>query len=264
MMTLGHGLATRRLAAALMVAGMALLLAACGGSGSSTTVIGDDMPGGGGGPMIELGEWNTLMPGTLDIGDANNALRAHYDESGVGHVTAAAPVQPAGMGTATWNGRWSGRIEMNPDPLASRGLGAYGVTPDDLARLEGEAQVTASFEGDGVKARLTYQDIGLDILELSEITSDSVPVTGGRFEPEKMYDSGWFDAETANPFDPTAPATITPTRVTGNFAGEGAFGGTDAAGVVGHMGGRIDIDYGRGPTNLGTFQSVFYGTNDEN
>jgi len=264
MMTYGHGLAMRRVAAALMVAGMALLLTACGGSGSSATAMGDGMPGGGGGPMIELGEWNSLMPGTLDISDANNALRAHYDESGVGHVMAVAPVQPVGTGTATWSGRWSGKIEVNPDPLASRGLGAYGVTPDGLARLAGEAQVTASFDGDGVEAQLTYQDIGLDILELSEITSDSVPVTDGRFEPEKIYDSGWFDAETANPFDPTAPPTITPTRVTGNFTGEGGFGGTDAAGVVGHVGGRINIDYGRGPTYLGTLQSVFYGTHDEN
>ena len=263
MMTFDRGLATCRLPAALMVLGMALLLAACGGGGSSTTAMRDGMPGDGAGPMIELGEWNTLMPGTLDISDANNALRAHYDESGVGRVVAAAAVQPAGMGTATWNGRWSGKIEVNPDPLTRVGLGAYGVNPDDLAQLSGHAQVTVYFEDDGVKAGLTYQDLGLDNLGLSEITSDRVSVTDGRFEPRKRY-SNSFDAVTADPFDPTAPTTITPTTITGNFTGEGAFGGTDAAGVVGHIGGGVTIEYGRGPTNVGTFQSVFYGTQDEN
>lgn len=263
MMTFGHGLAMRRLAAALVVAAMAVLLTACGGSGSSTTAMGDGVPGNGAGPMIELGEWNTLMPGTLDISDANNALRAHYDDSGVGHVTAAAPVHPVGTGTATWSGRWSGKIEVNPDPLTRVGLGAYGVNPDDLAQLDGDAQVTAYFEDDGVKAELTYQDLGLDNLGLSDITSDRVSVTGGRFEPRKTY-SNSFDAETADPFDPTAPTTITPTTIRGNFTGEGAFGGTDATGVVGYIGGGVTIEYGRGPTNVGTFQSVFFGTQDEN
>lgn len=205
---------------ALMVPVLALLLTACGGSGSSTTVMGDGMPGDGAGSMIELGEWNTLMPGTLDISDANNALGAHYDESGVGHVMAAAPVQPAGMGTATWNGKWSGKIEANPDPLTRVGLGAYGVNLDDLAQLGGDAQVTAFFEDDGVKAELTYRDLGLDEIGLSEITSDRVSVNGGRFEPGRMY-SASFEAETGDPFDPTAPTTITPTTVTGNFTGEG-------------------------------------------
>ena len=266
MMKSSCGPALGRLAATLMILGMALLIAACGSSGDKTVEVptdGDGTPGDNGGPvMIDLGEWNTLMAGTLDISDANSVLRAHYDE-GVGRVVAAAPVQPVGTGTATWSGMWSGNIEMNPDPLASRGLGAYGVSPDDLAQLGGEAQVTASFEADGVKAELTYQDLGLDEIGLSEITSEQVPVTGGRFEPEKMY-SHSFDAETANPFDPTAPSTITPTTVTGNFTGEGAFGGTDAAGVVGHVGGSVNIDYGRGPIYLGTFQSVFYGTKGEN
>ena len=55
-----------------------------------------------------------------------------------------------------------------------------------------------------------------------------------------------------------------PTTVTGEFAGEGAFGGTDAAGVVGYMGGKLDIDYGRGATYLGTLQTVFYGTREDN
>ena len=260
-MTFGHGLAMRRLAAALIVLCMALLLTSCGGS--ATTSMGDGVPGNGAGPMIELGEWNTLMPGTLDISDANNALRAHYDDSGVGRVTAAAPVQPVGTGTATWSGRWSGKIEVNPDPLTRVGLGAYGVNPDDLAQLDGDAQVTAFFEDDGVKAELTYRDLGLDNLGLSEITSDRVSVTDGRFEPRKMYSIS-FDAETADPFDPTAPTTITPTTIGGNFTGEGAFGGTDATGVVGYVGGGVTIEYGRGPTNVGTFQSVFHGTRNEN
>ena len=114
-----------------------------------------------------------------------------------------------------------------------------------------------------MQAELTYQDLGLDGLGLSELTSDRVLVTDGRFEPKRMY-SDSFDAETANPFDPTAPSTITPTTVTGNFTGAGAFGGPDAAGVVGYMGGRIDIEYGRGPTYVGDLQSVFYGTKSEN
>lgn len=260
-----------RLSAVLMILGMTLLIAACGSDDGGNQIAmvevpadGDTRPDGNGEPMMtELGEWNTLTAGSLDISDANNVLRAHYDSEGVGRVVADAPVQPAGTGTATWAGRWSGKIELNPDPLASRGLGAFGVNPDDLAQLGGGAQVTAFFENDGVKAELTYQSLGLDHLGFSEITSDRALVTGGRFEPERMY-SASFDAETTNPFDPTAPPVITPTTVTGDFTGEGAFGGTDAAGVVGHIGGRMNIDYGRGETYLGTFQSVFYGAKDEN
>ena len=258
MMKFGCGPAMGRLSAILMILGMVLLIAACSSSDGDKKVEVEVPP-----VMTELGEWNTLMAGSLDISDANSVLRAHYDESGVGHVMADAPVQPAGTGTATWNGMWSGKIEVNPDPLATAGLGAYGVSPDDLAALEGAAQVTAFFEADGVKAALTYQDLGLDDIGLSEITSERVAVTDGRFEPEKMY-SHSFEAETTHPFDPTAPPTILPTTVTGNFTGEGAFGGTDAAGVVGYIGGGVRIDYGRGPTPIGTFQSVFYGTKDAN
>ena len=258
-----------RLSAILMVLGMVLLIAACGSDSGNETVRvevpadGDGMPGDNGEQMMtDLGEWSAPMAGVLDVSDANSLLRAYYDDAG-GHVAAAAPVQPVGTGTATWNGMWSGKIEVNPDPLAARGLGAYGVNSDDLAQLGGAAQVTAFFEGDGVEAELTYQDLGLDDIGLSEITSDRVAVTDGRFEPKKMY-SHSFVAETENPFDPTAPPMTVPTTVTGDFTGEGAFGGVDAAGVVGHVGGRIDIEYGRGPTYLGTFQSVFYGTQDDN
>ena len=258
MMKFGCGPAMGRLSAILMILGAVLLIAACSSSDGDKKVEVEVPP-----VMTELGDWNTLMAGSLDISDANSVLRAHYDESGVGHVMADAPVQPAGTGTATWNGRWSGKIEVNPDPLATAGLGAYGVSPDDLAALEGAAQVTAFFEADGVKAALTYQDLGLDAIGLSDITSEQVPVTNGRFEPEKMY-SHDFVAETTNPFDPEAPPTPTPTTVTGNFEGEGAFGGAGAAGVVGYIGGGVRIDYGRGPTDLGTFRSVFYGTKDAN
>ena len=178
MMKFGCGPAMGRLSAILMILGMVLLIAACSSSDGDKKV---EVPP----VMTELGDWNTLMAGSLDISDANSVLRAHYDESGVGHVMADAPVQPAGTGTATWNGRWSGKIEVNPDPLATAGLGAYGVSPDDLAALEGAAQVTAFFEADGVKAALSYQDLGLDAIGLSDITSEQVPVTDGRFEPEK-------------------------------------------------------------------------------
>lgn len=270
MMKFGCGPAMGRLSAILMILGAVLLIAACSSSDGDKKVEvevpadGDGTPGDNGEPvMTELGAWNTPMAGDLDVSDANSVLRAYYDLEGAGHVVADAPVQPAGTGTATWNGMWSGKIEVNPDPLATAGLGAYGVSPDDLAALEGAAQVTAFFEADGVKAELTYQDLGLDAIGLSEITSDPVSVTDGRFEPKKMY-SHSFDAETTNPFDPTAPPTITPTTVAGDFTGEGAFGGAGAAGVVGYVGGPVTIEYGRGPTNLGTFQSVFYGTKDEN
>ena len=271
-MKFGCGPAVSRLSAILMILGMVLLIAACSSSDGDKMVEvevpadGDGTPGDSGEPvMTELGAWNTLMAGSLDISDANSVLGAHYDESGVGHVMADAPVQPAGTGTATWNGMWSGKIAVKPEdaPLVGAGLGAYGVDLEDLAALGGAARVTAFFEADGVKAELTYQDLGLDDIGLSEITSERVAVTDGRFEPKKMY-SHSFEAETTHPFDPTAPPTILPTTVTGNFTGEGAFGGTDAAGVVGYVDGPVTIEYGRGPTSIGTFQSVFYGTKDAN
>lgn len=249
-----------RSATTLIVLGAVLLLGACG-SGSNGGGVGDMVEPDS--PVAELGEWTTLMPGSLDVSDGNQVLRAYYDDAGDGQIMAAAPVQPAGTGTATWDGMWSGRVELNPDPLASRGLAAYGVNPDDLAHLEGEAGVTAFFEGGGVMAELTYHIAGLEELNFSQITLDRADVTDGRFEPELMY-SDTFDAETANPFDPSAPSSIVTTTVTGNFSGAGAFGGTDAAGVVGYLGGDMYIEYGRGPTSLGTFQSVFYGSLEEN
>lgn len=254
---------TGRLPATLMILCMALMMAACSSDGGNGAAV-VEMPGDGGEPTVaELGEWNSLTAGALDISDANSVLRAYYDEAGMGRVMAEMPVQPAGVGSATWNGRWSGKIELNPDPLAARGLGAYGVNPDELAQLEGEAQVTAYFDGGGTEAALTYMGLGLDELDLTQIASDRVAVTNGRFDIHKTY-SNTFEAETTNPFDPSAPTMQIPTTVTGDFAGQGAFGGMDAAGVVGYVGGRMNIDYGRGTTYLGTLQSVFYGTQDDN
>lgn len=263
MKAFGCGSAMDRLASMLMVLGVATLVAACGSSSSTTAMMEPPDDTDVGEPVLELGEWNTLRAGSLDISDANQILRAYYDAGGVGRIVPAAPVQPVVTGTATWSGMWSGRIELNPDPLAAVGLGAYGVNADDLAHLGGGARLTAFLGDDGVMAELTYQDLGLNDIGLSDLTSDRVPVTDGRFRPERMYSIS-FEAETANPFDPSAPTTTTATTVTGDFAGEGAFGGTDAAGVVGYIGGRIDIDYGRGATYLGTLQSVFYGNRGDN
>ena len=104
-------------------------------------------------------------------------------------------------------------------------------------------------------ADLTYMDLGLDDFGIAELTSDRVTVTGGRFAPTKTE-----SAETSIDFQGT-PLTVT---VTGEFAGEGAFGGTGAAGVVGYIGGDITVAYGQETRDLGTFQSVFYGTGEGN
>ena len=261
MKTCNCGPSVGRLPMAMLLLGMALLLAACGSSSTTTAVEPDGTDSSG--PMIELGDWNMLTAGSLDIGDGNDVLRAHYDAMGEGHVTAMTPVQPAGTGTATWDGMWSGRIELNPDPLARAGLEAFGVNPDGLEQLGGGAQMVAYLEEGNVMAQLTYRDIGVEGLDLSEISFDRVPVTNGLFEPRMTYNNS-FDAETANPFDPTAPTTITHATITGDFNGEGAFGGTDAVGVVGYLGGGMYIEYGRGPTSLGTLKSVFYGTRNGN
>ena len=258
----GCGPAMGRLPAALTTLGVVLLLGACASS-STTTMVGESDNMASEAAMMELGEWNALPAGSLDISDMNNVLRAYYDSEGDGHLMAAAPVQPAGPGTATWNGMWSGKIELNPDPLASAGLRAFGVNPDGLEELGGMAQITAYFEDGGVGAELVYRDIGVDGLRLSEITFDRVTVTRGQFEPQRMY-SHSFVAMTTNPFDPAAPSTMTPTTVTGDFTGQGVFGAADAAGVVGYLDGGMNIEYGRGPTNLGVFHSVFFGTREQN
>ena len=244
-----------RLPAALLILGMALMMAACGSdSGNGTAEVempadGDGMTGDGGEPMMtELGEWNTLMPGALDIGDANSLLRAYYDDAGTGRVAAAMPVQPAGTGSATWTGMWSGKVADDAD-----GWPSYGVTYEDLQELGGEARITAYFEGGGVEAELAYTGIGFDFIGLAELTSDRVSVTGGTFEPAKAHSFTYVSQQ--------GGGTVT---VTGTFAGKGAFGGADAEGVVGHLGGPLSLEYGAGPRPLGTLQTVFYGTQDDN
>ena len=154
--------------------GIGLLIAACGGGGSGDGMTGtpepDAMPGNGGGSMMtQLGEWNVPMPGGLDLSDANGLLRAHYDSSG-GHVVAGAPVQPVGMGTATWTGMWSGNVDVNPAALTLVGLAA-----SDFQGLSGGAVVTAYFGNNGVEADLTYEDLGLDAFGLSELTLTAFP-----------------------------------------------------------------------------------------
>ena len=193
--------------------------------------------------MTQLGEWNVPMAGGLDVSDANSLLRAYYDSS-VGHVVADAPVQPEGMGTATWTGMWSGKIDV--DPVAALALSSVGVAASDLQGLSGSAVVTAYFGNNSVEADLTYEDIGLDDLGLSELTSDRVPVTGGTFQPTRTH---------------TLQIPAAAITATGTFTGKGAFGGANAEGVAGYIGGDISAPELGGV--LGTFNSVFYGDKDD-
>ena len=228
--------------------GIGLLITACGGG--SDQMAGapeqDSTPGGGTGSlMTQLGEWNVPMPGELDVSDANNVLRAHYDSSG-GHVVAGAPVQPEGTGTATWTGMWSGGIDV--DPAAVAPLSLAGVAVSDFQGLSGGAVVTVYFGNDGDEVDLTYQDLGLDDLGLSELTSERVPLSGGTFRPAVTRTV-------------QVPLGFTDITVTGTFAGEGAFGGANAEGVAGYMGGPISAPELE-TEDLGTFSSVFYGDKD--
>lgn len=236
--------------------GIGLLITACGGGGGGGG--GDDrmpdvpeqevMPGDGTGSlMTELGEWNVPMPGGLDVSDANNVLRAHYDSSG-GHVVAGAPVQPEGTGTATWSGMWSGKIDVAP--AAEPALALLGATASDFQELSGGAVVTVYFGTNGDEVDLTYEDIGLDDLGLSELTSDRVPLNGGTFRPAVTHSI-------------QIPLGATEISATGTFAGEGAFGGANAEGVAGYVNGGISAP-GVGTGDLGTFKSVFYGDKDSN
>lgn len=187
MMKFGCCPATGSIPATLMILGMALLIAACSSSSDKTVVEGlPDMPGGNGGPVTDLGEWNTLTAGSLDISDANDVLHAYY-ESGAGRVVVAEPVQPAGTGTAIWTGMWSGKIDVSTDPEASASWGILQVPPNALVALGGPAEITAYFGNGGVEAELAYEAIGLDELvpfdlDLSDLTSDRVAVTDGSFQ----------------------------------------------------------------------------------
>ena len=169
---------------------------------------------------------------------------------------AGAPVQPQGTGSATWRGKWSGRVDVNPAPYADIGLSYIRLSRADLAAMGGDARITAYFGNDGVQAELTYENTGLDGMGLGDIVSDRVAVTDGRFEPVKMH------TET---FSVTGregrPVEI---RMTGDFTGEGAFGGTDAEGVAGFLGADIAFEYLGSSNDLGPFRSVFYGTEDGN
>ena len=234
-----------RTTAALLSISMLAGLTGCGGGdgdADASMMPDDDAPM----EMAELGEWNALPAGTLDIRDANSVLRAYYDAAG-GHVMASAPTQPAGMGTATWNGQWSGKIEVSSNPAVAAGLSLVNLTPADLAALSGGARIAARFDDRDVEATLTYMDTGLDSVGLAQITSDRVSVSGGRFRPTA--------AETFE-----VQSTVGPITFSGVFAGEGAFGGTDAKGVAGYVGGDIASSSSLGQVDIGTFQSVFYGT----
>ena len=259
-------LAVGRLQAALVILFLGISVVACSGGGNDGTSMesestatetpatetpDSDSSGDSGSMMTELGEWNTLTAGSLAISDSNNVLGAGYDSSGNGNVTPGTPVQPSGTGTATWTGMWSGKIAVSDDPEAASGLAILGVDPAYLETMGGVALVTACFEGEGVEAAVTYQDLGLDALQLTELTSAQVPVTDGTFQPGLEY-SNTFSA---------GPISLT---VTGDITGEAAFGGTGAAGVVGYMGGGLAVEYGQGPRSLGTLQSVFYGSKDSN
>ena len=230
--------------------GIGLLITACGGGGGQMPNVPEQeaMPDDGtGSSMTQLGEWNAPMPGGLDVSDANNVLRAYFDSSG-GYVVAGAPVQPEGTGTATWTGMWSGRIDV--DPAAVPALPLVGVTASDLQALSGGAVVTVYFGNNSDEVDLTYKDIGLDDLGLSELTSERVPLSGGTFQP----------AVTRTIRVPFGGREIT---ATGTFTGEGAFGGANAEGVAGYVSGDISVP-GLGTGNLGNFKSVFYGDEDSN
>ena len=245
-MKIGGCVALDGLRTSVVFLGIGLLITACGGGGDQPDQ--GAKPGDGtGSPMTQLGEWNVPMPGGLDVSDANNVLRAHYDSSGP-HVVAGAPVQPAGTGTATWTGMWSGKIDV--DPAAVPALSFAGVDTSGLQALSGGAVVTVHFGSNGDEADLTYKDIGLDDFGLSELTSERVPLSGGTFKPAVTHTL-------------QIPLGVIDISATGTFAGEGAFGGANAEGVAGYMGGGISAP-GLGTGELGIFKSVFHGDKDSN
>ena len=249
-MKIGGCVALDGLRTSVMFLGIGLLITACGGDGDQMAGAPEQeaMPDDGTGSlMTQLGEWNVRMPDGLDVSDANNVLRAYYDTSG-GHVVADAPVQPEGTGTATWTGMWSGQIDVDPAAVAT--LSFAGVTESDLQGLSGGAVVTVYFGNDGDEVDLTYQDLGLDDLGLSELTSERVPLSGGTFRPAVTHTI-------------QIPLGLTDISVTGTFAGEGAFGGANAEGVAGYVGGDLSAP-GLGTGDLGIFSSVFYGDKDSN
>ena len=249
-MKIGGCVALDGLRTSVVFLGIGLLITACGGDGDQMAGAPEQeaMSGDGTGSlMTQLGEWNVPMPGGLDVSDANSVLRAYYDASG-GHVVADAPVQPEGTGTATWTGRWSGEVDV--DPAAVTALSLIGATESDFQGLSGGAVVTVYFGSSGDEVDLTYQDLGLDDFGLSELTSERVPLSGGTFQPAVTHSI-------------QIPLGLTDITATGTFAGEGAFGGANAEGVAGYIGGSISAP-GLGTGDLGIFNSVFYGDKDSN
>ena len=243
-MKIGGCVAPDGLRTSVVFLGIGLLITACGGGGGDQrqeAMIGD----GTGSPMTELGVWNVPTPGALDVSDANNVLRAHYDSSGGGNlVVDGASVQPEGTGTATWRGGWSGKIDV--DAAAAPALPLLGVTASGLQELSGEAVVTVDFNSDEVE--LTYKGIGLDSLGLSELAS-AVPLSDhGTFHPAVRIE---------------IPLGTNGIMATGYFTGVGGFGGANAEGVAGFVGGGIDAP-GLGTGSFGDFKSVFYGDKDPN
>ena len=143
---------------------------------------------------------------------------------------------------------WSGHIEV--DPAAVAGLSLLGVTESYFQALSGGAIITVYFGNDSDEADLTYEDIGLDDLGLSELTSERVPLSGGTFEPAVTRTI-------------RIPLDVTEIAVTGAFTGEGAFGGANAEGVAGFVDGDLSVS-GLGTGHLGNFKSVFYGDKESN
>ena len=134
------------------------------------------------------------------------------------------------------------------------------MTREELQELGGDAHITVYFDNGGTEAQLVYEGIGLAdtsrtgvSIGLDELTFDRVSVAGGRFEPATTYTHSYVSEQGG-----------VEVSVTGTFTAEGAFGGADAEGVVGHAGGPLSLEYGFGPRGLGTLQSVFYGTQEEN
>ena len=109
---------------------------------------------------------------------------------------------------------------------------------------------------DRVQAELTYEDTGLDRMGLGSITSDRAAVTGGSFRPTSAHTETMM-VQGRGP----QPVEI---EMTGDFAGQAAFGGTDANGVAGYMDGDISFSYLGTSNELGPFRSVFYGTKEDN
>ena len=97
-----------------------------------------------------------------------------------------------------------------------------GVHEDEVAD-SGRAEIGVVVSGSNVQATLTY----FDVMQVGDVTAAPATVVDGRFSP-------------------TATITVGGSSLT--YSGEGQFGGTDQAGVVGYVD-APDL----------SFLSVFYG-----